>query len=79
MDGSMQKFLQYMDFKQCRSDFEDINNNPLDEQRLELGISLPLLDWGVARGKIKMAQSNQEIVRTTVEQEQIDFNQEDIS
>jgi outer membrane protein TolC len=55
---------------------EDINNNPLDEQRLELGISLPLLDWGVARGKIKMAQSNQEIVRTTVEQEQLDFNQE---
>jgi outer membrane protein TolC len=30
----------------------------------------------VARGKIQMAQSNQEIVRTTVEQEQIDFNQE---
>ncbi len=54
----------------------DINNNPLDEQRLELGISLPLLDWGVAKGKIKMAQSNQEIVRTTIEQEQIDFNQE---
>jgi outer membrane protein TolC len=54
----------------------DLNNNPLDEQRLELGISLPLLDWGVARGKIKMAESNQEIVRTTVEQEQIDFDQE---
>jgi outer membrane protein TolC len=55
---------------------EDLNSNPLDEQRLELGISLPLLDWGVARGKIKMAQSNQEIVRTTVDQEQLDFNQE---
>lgn len=55
---------------------EDLNNNPLDEQRLELGISLPLIDWGVARGKIKMAESNQEIVRTTVEQEQIDFDQE---
>jgi outer membrane protein TolC len=54
----------------------DLNNNPLDEQRLELGITLPLLDWGVARGKIKMAESNQEIVRTTVEQEQIDFDQE---
>jgi outer membrane protein TolC len=56
--------------------FEDLNNNPLDQQRLQLGISLPLLDWGVARGKIKMAESNQEIVRTTVEQEQLDFNQE---
>ena len=55
---------------------EDLNNNPLEEQRLELGISLPLLDWGVARGKIKMAESNQEVVRTTIEQEEIDFNQE---
>jgi outer membrane protein TolC len=47
----------------------------LDEQRLELGITIPLLDWGVARGRIKIAQSNQEIVRTNVEQQQIDFDQ----
>ncbi len=53
-----------------------LNSDPFNDQRLELGISLPLLDWGVARGKIKMAESNQEIVRTTVEQEQIDFDQE---
>jgi outer membrane protein TolC len=56
--------------------FEDLNTKPQDQQILELGISLPILDWGVARGKIKMAESNQEIVRTTVEQEQIDFDQE---
>jgi outer membrane protein TolC len=53
-----------------------LNDNPSDQQHFELGISLPILDWGVARGKIKMAESNQEIVRTTIEQEQIDFNQE---
>jgi outer membrane protein TolC len=55
---------------------EYLNDNPSDQQHFELGISLPILDWGVAKGKIKMAQSNQEIVKTTVEQEQIDFNQE---
>ncbi len=55
---------------------ENLNNNPLDQQQLRLGITLPILDWGVARGRIKMAESNQEIVRTSVEQEQIDFDQE---
>jgi outer membrane protein TolC len=55
---------------------ENLNKNPLDQQQFSLGITLPLLDWGVARGRIKMAQSNQEIVRTAVEQDQIDFDQE---
>jgi len=50
--------------------------NPVDNQQVRLGITMPIFDWGVARGNIKIAQSNQEIVRTTVEQEQIDFDQE---
>jgi outer membrane protein TolC len=55
---------------------DQLTNNPLDQQQLRLGVTLPILDWGVARGRIKMAESNQEIVRTTVEQDQIDFDQE---
>lgn len=54
----------------------DLAKNPIDQRRFGLGITVPILDWGVARGKIKMAQSKQEIVRTTVEQDQIDFDQE---
>ncbi|RLD73975.1 MAG: TolC family protein, partial [Bacteroidetes bacterium] len=38
-----------------------------------LGISLPLLDWGKARGNIKMAESSLDLVATTIEQERIDF------
>ena len=53
----------------------DINKNPSDNRQLRLGITMPLLDWGVAKGKIKMAESNREIVRTAVDQEQIDFDQ----
>ena len=53
----------------------DLNKNPSDNRQLRLGLTLPLLDWGVARGKIKMAESNQEIVRTAVDQEKIDFDQ----
>ncbi len=51
-------------------------NNPSDNQQLRLGLTLPILDWGAAKGRIRIAQSNQEIIRTTVEQDQIDFDQE---
>jgi len=38
-------------------------------------INIPIYDWGVARGKIKIAESQEEIVKSSVEQEIIDFNQ----
>jgi len=50
--------------------------DPLNEQQLFLGIQVPILDWGLAKGKIKIAESNAELIKTSVEQEQIDFNQE---
>jgi len=50
--------------------------DPLDEQQLFLGISLPILDWGLSKGNIKMAESNEELIKTSVEQDQIDFDQE---
>jgi len=56
--------------------FSDIYQNPLDQQQLVLGVQIPILDWGVAKGKIKMAESYQELVRTNVEQAIIDFEQE---
>ena len=55
---------------------DEAYKNPLDQQQLQVGITLPILDWGVARGRIKIAESNQEIVKTAIEQEQIDFDQE---
>ncbi len=60
---------------QTDTDIKMVYKNPLDEERVMLGISLPLLDWGKARGNIKMAESNQDLVKTTVEQEKIDFEQ----
>lgn len=49
--------------------------NPQDQQQLSLGIHIPILDWGLAKGTIKMAESSRELVRTSVEQEKIDFEQ----
>jgi outer membrane protein TolC len=47
--------------------------NPADQRQVSLGLTIPILDWGVAHGKIKMAQSQENIVKNSVEQEAIDF------
>jgi outer membrane protein TolC len=44
-------------------------------QVVGLSLSIPIYDWGRARGDIKIAESQQEIVRTSVEQDKIDFRQ----
>ena len=60
---------------QTSTDIQTVYKDPLDEERVTLGITLPLLDWGKARGNIKMAESNLDLVATTVEQDRIDFEQ----
>jgi len=59
---------------QSASYFSDAYRNPRDQQQLTLGVTIPLLDWGKRKGQVKMAQSNEELVQTAVEQERIDFN-----
>jgi len=46
-----------------------------DQQEMRVGFQVPILDWGLAKGRYKMAQSNQEVTRTNVLQDEIDFDQ----
>jgi len=56
-------------------EFSNAYANPSDQQHLQLGIEFPILDWGMDKGRYKMAQSRQEIVKTQVEQAKSDFRQ----
>jgi outer membrane protein len=51
-------------------------NAPLNQEQIVLGLQIPILDWGLSKGKIKMAQSNEELTKTAVEQDRIDFDRE---
>ncbi len=46
-----------------------------DNQMVEVGISIPLIDWGKRKGKVKVAQSNREVVQSRLKKESIDFYQ----
>ncbi len=60
---------------QTSDKFDQAYLKPLDEERITVGITIPILDWGQAKGRIKMAESNLELVRTSVEQSRMDFEQ----
>jgi outer membrane protein TolC len=45
------------------------------QQRIELGIRVPLLDWGMGKGRYRMAQSAEEVVKMGVSQAMIDFDE----
>ena len=50
--------------------------DPRDQEVVRMGIEIPILDWGLGRGKYKMAQSALEVVKTTAQQAEMDFQQE---
>lgn len=58
---------------QTGSDFRNAYKNPLDQQYVTLGISLPILDWGRGRGQVRVARSNRDLVYTQVDQDKVDF------
>ena len=50
-------------------------DNLRGNQIVEVGISVPILDWGKRRGKVKVAESNREVILSRTKQEQMNFNQ----
>lgn len=61
---------------QSATDLQNVYASPIDRQQLVVGIQVPLLDWGVSKGKIKVAESNKELVNTNVKQAITDFEHE---
>ena len=56
-------------------DFNLAYDNSSQQQNIRLGISVPILDWGLGRGKYKMAVSNLELAQVTSDQALVDFEQ----
>ena len=55
--------------------FSAAYENLLDNQVIKVGVKIPILDWGKRRGKVKVAESNREVVTSRLRQEQMNFNQ----
>lgn len=62
-------------FTQTANDFASAYSQLKDNEIIGLSVSLPIFDWGLNKGKIKMAEAQMEISKTKVEQAQIELYQ----
>lgn len=53
----------------------DVYRDPSNQQRVRLSLTMPIVDWGLSRGRYRMAQSSQELSQVQVAQALTDFEQ----
>lgn len=46
-----------------------------DNQVVQVGVTIPLIDWGKRRGKVRVAESNREVTRGQLRKEEMEFDQ----
>lgn len=56
--------------------FVDAYRNPIDQERITLGFSVPIADWGKNQARREIAKSNLELTQRTIEQDNVNFEQE---
>ncbi|MBR4402779.1 MAG: TolC family protein [Flavobacteriales bacterium] len=63
-------------FNQAAYDFTGAYKNLNRQDRVYLSLNIPLVDWGVARGRYNMARSNYDITKVSIEQDRISLEQD---
>ena len=60
---------------QSAENFDMVYDEPDQSQRMRVGLSIPLIDWGRRKGQLMIAESNREVASARIRQERIDFEQ----
>ncbi len=61
---------------QAATVFGDAYSNPIDNQQVRIGITVPILDWGVSKSRVQMAESQRDLIITNSEQALVNFERE---
>ncbi len=58
---------------QTAGNLSDAYRNPLNQEQINLGLQLPIADWGKQRARREVARSNLDLERMNVSQERVNF------
>lgn len=61
---------------QVGSDVASAYQKPLDQETIRLGITVPIFDGGVSRGKVKVSLSQQDVIQASLDKDAIDRHQD---
>lgn len=68
-------FSASVGFNQAASNFRDAYRDPLRQDMVALSISIPILDWGVRKGKYRMAKNNLSVIEISSRQSEVAVEQ----
>lgn len=63
-------------FNQVATEFSKVYRKPLQQDLVAISVSIPLVDWGVRKGKYNMAQNNLNIIEISARQDAISIEEE---
>lgn len=63
-------------FNQVAGKFKDAYHKPLQQDLVNVSVSIPLVDWGVRKGRYNMAKNNLNVVKIAARQEEISLEEE---
>jgi len=63
-------------FNQVANTFRDAYRNPLQQDIVGVSLSIPLLDWGVRKGKYNVARNNLNITQIAARQQEVTVEEE---
>jgi len=66
-------------FNQVATDFVDAYNKPLQQDVVAVGLNVPIVDWGVRKGKVNIAKRNLEVINISAKQTEQTFEQDVLS
>lgn len=61
---------------QVADKFSNVYKHPLSQELVSMTVSIPLMDWGVRKGKYNMALNNLEITRIQARQEEVSLEED---
>lgn len=69
-------FSASIGFNQVADNFRGAYRSPLQQDVVAISLTIPLIDWGVRKGRANMARNNLNVTRITVQQNELNLNQE---
>jgi outer membrane protein TolC len=63
-------------FNQVSAAFADSYRNPSQQDIISVGLTIPLVDWGVRKGRANMAKNNLNVKRISVQQDELSLEED---
>ena len=69
-------FSASVGFNQVADNLSSAYTNPLQQDIVSIGFSIPLVDWGVRKGRANMARNNLNVTKIAIQQNELSLEQD---